>query len=433
MRLGEQRLRPALLGDGGEPLSWKKRFAWPTMRSMSSPRPLFEPVRLGPVELRNRFVRAAAFEGMSQGGVVQQPLIDYHVSVARGGVGMTTVAYASVASEGRSYAHQLDLQRADVGEGLRRLTEAVHAEGAKVALQLGHCGYFSDPKVTGKRPIGASRVFNSYGLSFPRVMSEADIARVVDEFARGAEVAVEAGFDALELHAGHGYLISQFLSPYTNRRKDRYGGGVEQRFRFAAEVSRAVRRVVGKEVALIAKTNLRDGFKGGLDLDEAVQIAKLFEAEALDGLVLSGGFVSKTPMYVMRGDVPFAEFYAGQKELTKKIGLLLLGRVMVKAFPFSEAYFLEDARSVRAAVKMPLMLVGGLRKRETMQKAVDEGFELLALARPLIMEPDFVLRLERGEIDESSCEPCNKCIAEMDKTGMRCVLLDERRAEAERA
>jgi 2,4-dienoyl-CoA reductase-like NADH-dependent reductase (Old Yellow Enzyme family) len=388
---------------------------------------LFAPVKLGSLELRNRFVRAGAFEGMCPGGLPSDELVRYHESVARGGVGMTTVAYASVSSDGLTYAHQIALDKPEVLPRLRAITDAVHREGAAAAIQIGHAGYFADRSVTGCRPMGASRVLNTYGLSVPRPMDEGDLASMVERFAKCSRLAAEAGFDAIELQACHGYLLSQFLSPYTNRRTDRWGGSLENRLRLTRDVMQAMRKAVGSRLAIVVKMNLRDGFSGGLELDEATEVARALEQEGADALVLSGGFVSKVPMYVMRGDVPFREMYQGQTRLVKKVGLLLLGRVLVKAFPFREAYFLEDARIVRKAVRMPLMLVGGLRRRSHMAEVVAEGFDLLALARPLIMEPDLVNRMRKGETEASTCEPCNKCIGEMDHGSMRCALLDERR------
>ncbi len=378
-------------------------------------------MRIGTLELRNRFVRSAAFEGMCPGGLPSEGLVDYHRRVALGGVGMTTVAYASVSGDGLTYAHQLRMDADAMAVRLRALTDAVHAGGAAACIQIGHAGYFASRQVTGVRPMGASRVFNAYGLCMPRTMTDGDISRVISDFGHAALVAREAGFDAVEIQCGHGYLISQFLSPYTNRRTDKWGGDIHGRMGLAVRVLGRVREVLGPDFPIVVKMNLRDGFEGGMEVVEAVEVARALEAGGADCLVLSGGFVSKVPMYVMRGDVPFKEMYQGQTSLTKKAGLLLLGKVMVKAFPFSEAYFLSDARSVREAVKIPLMLVGGMRSVSTMTRVLEEGFELIAMARPLILQPDLVNRMARGETSLSRCEPCNRCIAAMDKGDMVCT------------
>jgi 2,4-dienoyl-CoA reductase-like NADH-dependent reductase (Old Yellow Enzyme family) len=359
---------------------------------------------------------------MCPGHLPGPELVEHHRRMAAGGVGLTTVAYASVSYEGLTYEHQICMRQVGIGPALRRITDAVHAEGAAASIQLGHAGYFAATRVIGRRPMGPSAVFNLYDQSLPRAMQQRDIAAVTEHFVRAARAAADAGFDAVELQAGHGYLLSQFLSPYTNRRTDAWGGSLENRLRFPIDVLRRVRDALGPRFPIAIKMNLRDGFAGGLELEDAVGVARAFEAGGADALVLSGGFVSKVPMYVMRGEVPFAEMYRGQTSLVKKLGLLLMGRVVVKRFPFTEAYFLEDARAVRAAVKLPLVLVGGLRRLAQMEQVLAEGFDFIALARPLIMEPDLPARMQRGEATASRCEPCNKCIASMDHGAVHCPL-----------
>lgn len=298
----------------------------------------FTPFTLGGLRLRNRVVKAATFEGMCPGGNPSEALVEHHRRIASGGAAMTTVAYASVSPDGRSYSTQLLLQP-QVVPGLRQLTEAVHREGAAASLQVGHCGYFADRRLVGGRPLGASRRFNAYGLSFARAMTEGELERVIGDFAQAAKVAAAAGFDAVELHFGHGYLVSQFLSPYTNRRHDRWGGSLENRSRLAVEVLRAVQRAAPGMVVL-AKLNLRDGFPGGLELEESMQVARRLEAEGLAGLVLSAGFVSRTPLYMLRGEVPLGPMVAAQDRWWAKAGLFAFGRLFVRAYPFEEGFLL---------------------------------------------------------------------------------------------
>ena len=271
----------------------------------------------------------------------------------------------------------------------------------------------ADRQVNGCRSMAPSRVFTLFGLAMPRAMTEHDIEELVQAFATAVGLAREAGFDAVELQAGHGYLISQFLSPFTNRRSDRFGGSLENRARLARQVVTAAREAAGPRMAVLVKTNLRDGFSGGMELEEAVQVACMLEQAGADALVLSGGFVSKCPMYILRGELPLPEMVQAQSAWTRKLGLTLFGRLVVKPFPFSEAYFLEDALAVREAVRLPLVLVGGLKTLPVMEQVLDRGFEALGLARALLREPDFVGRLQRGETAESLCEPCNKCMASM--------------------
>jgi 2,4-dienoyl-CoA reductase-like NADH-dependent reductase (Old Yellow Enzyme family) len=384
---------------------------------MSGP---FSAFALGPLRLRNRVVKAAAFEGMCPGGDPSEALLRHHREVAAGGAALTTVAYCSISPDGRSYPTQL-LMRPEAVPALRRLTDAVHAEGAAASIQLGHCGDFANRRVIGGRPLGASRRFNTYGLSFARPMSEVDLARAIEDFAHSARLAFEAGFDAVELHFGHGYLVSQFLSPFTNRRRDRWGGPLENRMRLAVEVLRAVRAAVGDRRAVMAKVNLRDGFPGGLELEEAVEVARRLEAEGATGLVLSGGFVSRTPLYMLRGEVPLRQMMEVQDRWVARAGLYLFGRLLVQEYPYREAFFLEEARRVRQAVRMPLVLLGGIKSRAVLDQAVREGFELAGMARALLHDPALPRKLEREGLPGSGCVPCNECIAEMDRGGVRCT------------
>ena len=388
--------------------------------------PLFTPVVFGPLTVANRFIRSAAFEGMSQHSEPTEALVNYHRSVAAGGVGMTTVAYAAVSDHGRTFGHQLWM-RQEIVPGLRALTDAVHAEGAAVAVQLGHGGNMADANVTGVRPMAPSRVFTLFGLVMPRAMTEQDIDDLVEDFARSTALARSAGFDAVEVQVGHGYLISQFLSPHTNRRDDRWGGSRHNRARLARQVVRAVRRAAGPNMAVLAKTNLLDGFNGGMTAEEGREVATMLEHEGVDGLVLSGGFVSKNPFFLMRGDIPLRQMITTQRQVARKVGLALFGKVMVHAYPFTEAFFLDEAVKMRRAVDLPLVLVGGLRTKDTMERALDLGFNAIALARPLIREPDFVNKLRDGTATESKCQPCNKCVASMYFDEARCPDLEEER------
>ena len=380
----------------------------------------FTPFTLGGLRLRNRIVKPATFEGMCPGGLVSDALVEHHRGVAAGGAALTTVAYASISPDGRSYPTQI-LVRPEAAPGLGRLADAVHREGAAAALQIGHCGYFANPRVIGGRPLGASRLFNTYGLAFARPASEEDLARVISDFAAAARLARDAGLDAAELHFGHGYLVSQFLSPYTNRRTDRWGGSLANRSRLAVEVLRAARAAVGPGYPLLLKVNLRDGFAGGLELDEAIEVARLLEAEGATALVLSGGFVSRTPLFMLRGEVPVARMAAAQDRWHARVGLTLFGRLLVQAYPYTEGFFLEEAKVMRAAVRLPLVLLGGLKSMRTVDLALSSGFELVGMGRALLHDPALPRKLERGERAASGCVPCNECIAEMDRGGVRCT------------
>lgn len=380
---------------------------------------LFEPCRLGPVVLRNRTVRAAAFEGMCPENSPSPELLAHHRELAAGGVGMTTVAYAAVERSGLSFPHQLWL-RPEAVPALRTLTEAVHAHGAKASIQLGHGGNMAKRRPAGGRPIAPSSRFNPYGPTWPRAMERSDIARVTASFGDAVNLARDAGFDAVEVHAGHGYLISQFLSPYTNRRDDGYGGPLDRRMRFMREVISAVLSAARDDVAVIVKTNLKDGFRGGLELDEAVRVARTLEQDGVHALVLSGGFVSRSPMFVLRGAMPMRVMAGLMRDRLLGAGVSLFGRWLIRPVPYEDCYFLEDAARVRAEVRLPLIYVGGAASRAAIDRALDAGFEAVAIARALIRDPAWVRRLAEEDASIPSCDHCNYCVARIYSSATAC-------------
>jgi len=386
---------------------------------------LFSPGILGPLALRNRSIRSAAFEGMSPGHLVSDDLISYHKAVAAGGIGMTTVAYAAVSQSGLSFPHQLWLRKETL-PGLKQLTDAVHNEGAAAAIQIGHCGLMAKKSVSGGVCLAPSGKFNLYGPTWPRGMTREEIHTVVSDFGKAVNLSREAGFDAVEVHAGHGYLISQFLSPYTNKRKDDYGGSFENRSRFMLEVIREVMKAAGHDMAVVVKMNLMDGVRGGQTLEEAIEIAKMLEKEGVHGLVLSGGFVSKAPMVVMRGKMPIDIMASHLREdRWMKPFIRCFGNLLIRPKPFSEAYFLEDALKVRQQVSLPLIYVGGMVSLEGIGKVLGDGFAFVQIARALINDPAFINKLKSGEITRSACQHSNYCIGVMYSGKMKCFQHEE--------
>ena len=349
---------------------------------------LFTPVTFGPLTLRNRTIRSAAFESMCPGNAPSDMLLDYHRSVAAGGIGMTTVAYAAVTQSGLSFDRQLWM-RPEIIPGLRKLTDAIHAEGAAAGIQLGHCGNMSHKSICGCIPVGASSGFNLYSPTFVRGLRAGELPEMARAYGKAVNLAREAGFDAVEIHAGHGYLISQFLSPSTNHRKDEFGGSLENRMRF-------------------------------MEIDETMQVAKRLECSGAHGLVLSGGFVSKAPMYVMRGEMPIRSMTHYMTCWWLKYGVRMAGRWMIPSVPFKEAYFLEDALKFRAELKMPLIYVGGLVSRAKIDEVLDNGFEAVQMARALLNEPGFVNRMRKEENARCNCRHSNYCIARMYSIEMAC-------------
>ncbi len=387
---------------------------------------LFTEAKIGPVTLRNRTIRSAAFEGMGADNGPTDMLRDYHISVAKGDVGMTTLAYAGVSRSALSFTTQLWLRPAIVPQ-LREITDGIHAAGAKASIQIGHCGNMTHKSTAGGTPVGASGGFNLYSPTWARALRPEELKQLARDFGDAVRTARDAGFDCVEVHAGHGYLISQFLSPYTNHRRDDFGGSLSNRMRFMNMVMEEVLKAAESDMAVVAKTNLRDGFKGGLEIDDCLTVAKQLEALGTHALVLSGGFVSKAPMYVMRGEMPIYAMTHYMHQWWLKYGVRMVGRYMIPKVAYRPLYFLEDARIFRRELKLPLIYVGGATSRSSLEQLVDrEGFEFVQMGRALLRDPGFVGKVHdlvrsgsTADLD-CGCDHVNYCIARMYSREMAC-------------
>ncbi len=381
---------------------------------------LFTPAKIGPVELRNRTIRSAAFEGMGRDNGPTPMLRDYHISVAKGGVGMTTLAYAGINRSALSFKTQLWL-RQEIVDPLREITDGIHEAGAKASIQIGHCGNMTHRSTAGCIPVGASTGFNLYSPTFCRRLRKDELKQMAKDFGTAVNTARDAGFDCVEVHAGHGYLISQFLSPYTNRRRDEFGGSLENRMTFMKMCLEEVMKSAGSDMGVLVKTNMRDGFKGGLEIDDCLAVARETERCGVHAMVLSGGFVSKAPMYVMRGRMPVYSMTHYMKQLWLKYGVRLAGKYMIPSVPFRELYFLDDARRFREALDLPLVYVGGVISRANADEVLDrEGFDFVQMGRALLNEPDFVNRMRNDDTHRCGCDHVNYCIARMYSREMAC-------------
>lgn len=363
---------------------------------------------------------------MSPGGRVSDALVNHHAQMAANGVALTTVAYAAVSPDGRTFSEQLLVDRDNV-PGLRRLTDAVHGHGGLASLQLGHCGGFSKNKeVTGGRPAGPSAAWNTYGLlvGVPRIraMTVDELAEIPDQFAQAARLAQEAGFDAVEIHCGHGYLLSQFLSPAVNRRKDAWGGSLEGRAKLALAVIEAVREAVGPSMPILAKLNTRDGVPGGQEMEETVQIAQWLVDAGVDCIVPSGGLVARSAFFLMRGRVPVSDMVRAEKHPAQRWAIRLFAPLVMKPYAYTSNFFLEDAARIAEAVDVPVALLGGVDSAAAVTEAMERGFSFVAMGRALLADPDFIPRFTQGEAIVSRCTHCNACVGEMDMGGVRCVL-----------
>lgn len=382
---------------------------------------IFEQAQIGPLTLRNRTIRSAAFESMCPGHEPSQQLYDYHTSVARGGVGMTTVAYAAVTESGLSFDRQL-VMRPEIIPGLRRLTDGIHSEGAAGGIQLGHCGNMSHKDICGCIPVGACTGFNLYSPTLVRGLRKEELPVLAKQFGNAVNLAREAGFDSVEIHCGHGYLIDQFLNTYFNHRKDEYGGSLENRMRFMTMCIEEVMKAAKDDMAVIVKMNMRDGLKHpGTTLDESLQIAKRLQELGVHAIVLSGGLVSATPMYVMRGEMPIKTMTHYMDKWWLKYGVRACGKMMVPTVPYEEAFFLEDALKFRQALPdMKFIYVGGLVAGDKINEVLSHGFEAVQMARSLLNEPDFVNRLKDDPHHRCGCGHSNYCIGRMYTLDMAC-------------
>ena len=395
---------------------------------------LFSPYQLGPVTLRNRIVRSAAFENMARGNAPTQELQDYHVSVAHGGVGMTTVAYCAVDLSGVSFDGQLYV-RPEIIPAMKRMTDAIHAEGAKASIQLGHCGNMTHFYPCHCMPVSADTWFNLYSPTIHRRLKVAEIKGLVKKFGEAVDWARACGFDCVEIHAGHAYLISQFISPRTNHRRDEYGGCFENRVRFMNEVLDEVMAHAGKDMAVVVKTNMWDDCWHGSDIEEGIKIAKEIAKHKVHGIVLSGGTVSRSPMTILGGAMPYKTLahYMSMKSfwwLKAALNFPGVAPIMMPTRPFKELYFMDKAKRFQQEIKdVPLIYVGGVQSGDNCQQIMDEGFELFQIAHVLIKDPDFVKHVQEDPHYHAGCGRSNYCVGRMYTLNMKCHECVEREGE----
>ncbi|MBS0366916.1 MAG: NADH:flavin oxidoreductase [Proteobacteria bacterium] len=385
----------------------------------------FTPLTIGPLRLRNRFIKAATNEGGARGGVPSRRLVQFHGDIAAGGVAMTTLAYCAVAPDGRTFPDQVTLDEATVPH-LRVLTEAVHAGGAAAMAQITHGGCFTFvPPTQTRRPLSASGGFNKVGMMsgqwLRQAMTASDMQRVAQQFVRGARLAQAAGFDAVEIHMGHGYLLSQFLSPLYNRRRDAWGGDLTRRLAFPLEVLGRVLDAVGSQLAVVCKISVTDGHPRGNAAQDGAQIAHALQQAGAHLVVLSAGLNIESITTMFGSSFP--------KENRTHVGnpvvaaAMLLQRWTEPKVQFRELYQLQNSRVARAVAHGPLAYLGGVHSLANAEQLLAEGFDVIALGRVLIHRADLVNAFASGEVAESGCTACNRCVAMMyTPGGTSCVL-----------
>jgi 2,4-dienoyl-CoA reductase-like NADH-dependent reductase (Old Yellow Enzyme family) len=358
---------------------------------------LFEPFSFSGLHLKNRLVRSATYEKRADDdGFVTNSLIDLYKDLTRGGIGLIITGNTLVHPSGRSVPQMLCIHSDMYIPGLKRLTKAIHRLGGIVSLQLVHGGRQSFPILLGgSPPLAPSAVYDPSTEIMPREMTDAEIGEIIDAFADAARRARVAGFDAVQIHGAHGYLVNEFLSPHTNRRDDYWGGDEERRFHFLEEVYKGMRKEVGEDYPLMIKINGDDMLDGGLKVEEAVKIAVRLEDMGMDAVEVSGGMYEST------------EKPARQDILSTD----------------KEAYFREQGRVFKNNLHIPVMLVGGMRSRSVMEDVLRKNeADLISLARPLIREPDLPNKFREGK-EKADCISCNGCMRFKKLNVVRCIQL----------
>lgn len=357
---------------------------------------LFEVSRINNLELSNRFVRSATWEGMATAdGAVTSKLIETMTRLAKGGVGLIISSHAYIRPEGQASPFQLGIYKDELIQELQKMTTAVHDHGGKILLQLSHAGNFAAKQLIGQPPLVVSNVEGLSSSSRQEITLQG-IREIVSAFADAAQRAKSAGFDGVQIHSAHGYFLSQFLSPAFNRRQDEYGGEVRNRARIHLEIYEAIRKVVGKDFPVLIKMNGRDFREDGLTLEDSLQVGKMLAHAGLDAIELSGGFITGGKLSPSRSGIDSEE---------------------------KEAYFQEDARAMKKETGIPLILVGGVRSFEVAEKLVRDGVaDYISMSRPLIREPDLIHRWKMGDHRRSACRSDNLCFKPgLDGEGVYCV------------
>jgi 2,4-dienoyl-CoA reductase-like NADH-dependent reductase (Old Yellow Enzyme family) len=358
------------------------------------------------MKLQNRLVRSATWEGMCEAdGRPTEKLIDCYKNLAQGGVGLIITGYTFVRPEGKGLPGKMGIHTDDFENEYKEMTGAVHDVGGKIAVQLVHAGGETDSTNAGRQPLAPSAVKVDQFPEMPAELTKDEINDIVAAFGEGARRAKTWGFDAVQLHGAHGFLINQFLSPLTNRRTDEYGGSIENRIRFLLEVYQKVRKTVGPDYPVLIKLNAADNLDGGLQIDDAVYAAEKLSAAGIDAIEISAG----TPA-------------SGNENPS---------RVQINK-PEKEAYNLNLARRITETVSCPIMVVGGFRSYEVAEKAVrDDGMDYISMARPLIREPGLPNRWLQGDRRPAKCISCNSCFKPgLEEGGIYCVIAKKEREKA---
>ena len=376
---------------------------------------LFTPKKIGKMEIKNRFVHSATYECMADhNGEVTDKMIKRYRQIVKGGVGLIIPGYLYIMPNGRAVHYQTGIYNDDMIEGLKKLVDVVHNEGGKIAFQLAHSGRQTTKDSIGQTPLAPSKgSMDSICMVKPKEMMEEEIQEVISAFGAAAFRANEAGADGVQIHAAHGYLVNQFLSPFFNKRTDSWGASDENRFRFIKEVVLEVKKNISDAMTLLVKLNTQDYTpKKGITLELAKKYSAWLAELPMDGLEVSCGTISYSMFNMVRGDVPTEEIIFNFPWWRKILGKMLLKKMEGK-FDLEEGYNLEAAKLIKPVIgEIPLLVVGGLRKVAHMEEVIENGFaDFISMSRPFIREPNIVNRIREGKADAVACVSCNKCFA----------------------
>jgi len=386
---------------------------------------LFTPLKIGALEIKNRFVHAGTYEVMAdEHGFVTDQLISRYKNLARGEVGLIIPGYMNVHPLGKATPHQTCADNDDKIQGLTRLADTIHENGGKACFQLAHAGRQTKKEYMGQTPMAPSSIgWDPMYMVKPRAMMEEEIYEAIDAYGKAATRIVEAGTDAIHVSAGAGYLPNQFLSPYLNQRKDKWGGTDENRFRFVKEVVLAVKKNMPEGMPLVMKLNAvdytpKEGVTEGMALTYAGWLSEL----NVDALEITTGTSVYSNMHMWRGEVPVAEIMRVVPLWQKPVAWLML-RSMVGKFDFEEMWNLSHAKAIKPVLgNTKMFVVGGNRRVEQMEKLIEDGdADAISMCRPFIREPYLVKRIKEGKTKKAACISCNKCVgAVVNDMPLRC-------------
>ena len=367
------------------------------------------------MEVRNRFIRSAVLENMAkETGEVSDTLTKTYTTLAKGEVGLIITGFMYVHPLGQAYPHQTGIQNDDLIPGLKGMVNAIHQASGKVAFQLGHAGLQTDKRYIGNLPIGPSKqIMNPITFTKPKEMTEEDILESIEAFTKAATRASEAGADAIQLHGAHGYLISEFISPFYNRRKDNWGGTDENRFRYFRELITSIKKVIPGDMAVLVKINSIDFTpKEGITPTITSRYVEWLGNLGIDGIEISAGSSAFAIFNMCRGDVPVKEIVQYLPDTVRPMAEKVFEDMKGK-FDFEEGYNLEAAKEIKSSMgDVPLILVGGMRTKSYMAKILENEYaDFISMARPFIREPYLVKNFKEGKQEKAACISCNRCLA----------------------